>query len=128
MFELKDLILISCGAVGHYTGNEESTSCFMPNEMYNEYTEEIDAIKLEFGDLDGKHAHVTGDTEIVTSEKGKILHLSDLDDENRMIENLYGIVGEENADILYEINRKIAKKTDVEAVIKVTYNGKEYTV
>lgn len=126
MFKLKDLTLISCGAVGHYTGNEESTSCFMPNEMYNEYAEDINAIEIEFGDLDGKHAHVTGETEIVTSEKGKVFHLSELDDENRMIENLYGIIGHDNADILYDINARIGKKTEVETVTKVTYNGTEY--
>ena len=128
MFELKDLTLISCGAVGHYTGNEESTSAFMPNEMYNEYAQEINALKIEFGDLDGKHAHVMGETEIVTSNKGKIIHLSAIDDADEMIENLYEIVGEENTDLLDEINAIIGKNTTVETVTKVTYYGKEYTV
>ena len=78
--------------------------------------------------MDGKHAHVTGETEIVTSEKGKVFHLSELDDENSMIENLYGIIGNDNADILYDINNNILKTIKVETVTKVTYNGKEYTV
>ena len=128
MFELKDLTLITCSAEGENSGATESTSVFMPNEMFYEYQEEIQAMEVYFPELDGEYCDVKGDIWIVASEKGKILHLTEMDDDQRMRENLESIIGTANSQIIHTLNVEIADAKIVQTITRVWYNGKEYTV
>ena len=125
MKDLTKLTLVSCGAIGYHTGNVKTTSILMPTEMYEQFKEQISMIEIEFDDLDGKHAHVMGDTQVSNEYYDIKEHLANLDDYEQLLDYTYGIVGEENNDELRELNRSIHENTRVTTVVKVEYYGEE---
>lgn len=118
-------VLVEFVGKGYYSGNEEIHSCFIPENIYLEYKDDIETYTPFFYELDGKHSEVQGKVLVNKVTKSSLRELllkyNNADDSYKIFDMLGDYLTESEMHETSELFDFIEENLQVEVITSVWF-------